>query len=245
MNPPNAVWLAPFLLIVAFLYASVGHAGASGYIAVMSLAGLSPLVIKPTALVLNVVVASLTSFKFYRAGHFSWPIFLWFAVGSVPLAYLGGGLKIDTQIYKLLVGFSLLCSAAYLVVVSQQTYQVRPFQPALALPIGMVVGLISGLTGVGGGIFLSPLLFFARWAAPRTISGISAMFILVNSLSGLAGLGKGIGQLPTQALPFWLAAVLGGAYLGAELGVRKLSETAIKVALAVVLVIAGVKLMFY
>ncbi|MCU0449926.1 MAG: sulfite exporter TauE/SafE family protein [Bernardetiaceae bacterium] len=242
---PEAYWILPFLLVVAFLYASVGHAGASGYIAVMGLAGLSPLVIKPSALVLNVVVASLTTFKFYRAGHFSWRIFGWFAVGSVPLAYLGGGLKVDTQVYKLLVGLSLLGAAAYLLVVSKRPYELRPFRPGLALPIGAVVGLISGLTGVGGGIFLSPLLFFTRWAAPRTISGISAMFILVNSLSGLAGLGRGIGQLPLQALPFWLGAVLGGAYLGAEVGVRKLSETAIKVALAVVLVIAGVKLIFY
>lgn len=241
MSPDPLPLLTLGILVIAFLYSSVGHAGASGYIAVMSLFGLAPEFIKPTALALNIAVASLTAFQFHRAGHFSWSLFWPFALLSVPLAYFGGYLSLPPEGFKLLVGIVLLFSAARLLMRPPPEVETTPPPRALAISLGGGIGLLSGLTGTGGGIFLTPLLLFRHWAPSRTASAVSALFILVNSSAGLLGNLQATRNFPMPAMPIVAAALVGGG-LGSYLGSRHLSPVAIKRALAVVLVIAGGKL---
>lgn len=234
--------LTAAVLVVALLYSSVGHAGASGYIAVMSLAGLGPATIKPTALALNVIVATIASWHFWRAGHFSWDLFWPFALLSVPCAFLGGYLDLPTQAFKVLVGCILLFSAARLVArPTADEVCGRPSRP-LALGLGGGIGLLSGLTGTGGGIFLSPLLLFMRWARTTQTAAVASLFILANSAAGLLGNASATRHLPTLAAPLAAAAIAGG-FAGAYLGSRRLPHTTIKRLLAAVLVVAGVKLL--
>lgn len=241
MSGAEVPLLAAGVFVIAFLYASVGHAGASGYIAVMSLAGLAPGVIKPTALVLNILVATLGSFQFWRAGHFSWPLFWPFALLSVPLAFAGGYLALPTQVFKILVGAVLLFSAARFLLRPPPDAPGTPPSRPVAIAVGGGLGLLAGLTGTGGGIFLTPLLLFLGWARTRTASAVSALFILVNSLAGLAGNFSATQHLPPLSLALAGAALVGGA-LGSQLGSRSLSPLWIKRLLAVVLAIAGAKL---
>jgi uncharacterized membrane protein YfcA len=229
------------VLAVAFLYSSVGHAGASGYIAVMSLFGMAPTAIKPIALVLNILVASLGSWQFWRAGHFSWRLFWPFALLSVPCAFLGGYLNLPTHAFKILVGFTLLFSAARLLLRPTADEVLDGPPRPVALGLGAGIGFLSGLTGTGGGIFLSPLLIFMRWARTKVAAAVSALFILVNSLSGLLGNLSATREFPAFALPLAVAAVGGGA-AGSYLGSHRLPHTAIKRLLALVLIIAGLKL---
>jgi uncharacterized membrane protein YfcA len=227
--------------LVAFLYATVGHAGASGYIAVMTLAGLAPAEIRPTALTLNILVASIGTWQFVRAGHFRWSLFWPFALTAAPMALLGGYVSLPTNVFKVLVGVVLLLSAWRLLArPSDDTATGTPSRPA-ALEVGAGLGLLSGLTGTGGGIFLTPLLLFARWARAKEAAAVSAAFILVNSSTGLIGTVVASKSFPVVALPLGIAAVLGGG-LGSYLGASRLPHTAIKRLLAVVLVIAGLKL---
>ena len=243
MNFEQLLLICAAIAVVAFLYSSVGHAGASGYIAVMTLFSLAPTVIKPSALVLNILVASLTSWQFWRAGHFSWRLFWPFAILSVPLAFLGGYINLPTKVFKILVGLVLLYSAVRFLLESKTDEEPHEPSKAVAISTGGVLGLLSGLTGTGGGIFLTPILIFKRWAKTKTASGVSAMFILVNSISGLLGNVSSTKQLPTFTLPLAVAAVTGGA-VGSYFGSRQFSPVFIKKMLAVVLTIAGVKLIF-
>lgn len=229
------------VLAVAFLYSSVGHAGASGYIAVMSLLSLAPAVIKPTALVLNILVASIATVQFYRAGHFSWDLFWPFALLAVPFAFLGGYVQLPTKVFQILVGAVLLLSAARFLIESHGDEVVHPPSKPVSLGIGAGLGLLSGLTGTGGGIFLTPLLLLKRWAKVRTAAAVSAAFILANSSAGLLGNFISTNSVPAVAIPLAVAAVLGGT-TGSYLGSRRLPQTAIKRLLAVVLLIAGTKL---
>jgi len=234
--------LVAAILLIAFLYSSVGHAGASGYIAVMSLASLSPAVIKPTALVLNILVASIGSWQFFRAGHFSWKLFWPFAVLSIPCAFVGGYVDLPTHAFKLLVGAVLLLSALYFVwQPHNDSVRSEPSKP-VAIGAGGVLGLFAGLTGTGGGIFLTPLLLIMRWARTRNAAAASALFILVNSIAGLLGNVSATSKLPGLVLPLALAAVIGGT-AGSYLGSNRFPPALIKRLLAVVLVIAGLKLM--
>ncbi|HZM00299.1 MAG TPA: sulfite exporter TauE/SafE family protein [Planctomycetota bacterium] len=233
--------LAAGVLVVAFLYSSVGHAGASGYIAVMSLAGLAPAEIRPAALVLNILVASLSTYQFWRAGHFSWRLFWPFAVLSVPLAFVGGAVSLPTRAFKMLVGAVLLFSAWRLVIETRSDGETHAPRRPVALLTGGGLGLLSGLTGTGGGIFLTPLLLLMHWARTKNAAAVSALFILLNSIAGLAGNLSATRSLPGLVWPLLGAAFAGGA-AGSYLGSRRLSHTAIKRLLAVVLVIAGAKL---
>jgi len=244
MTTDHILPICPGILVIAFLYSSVGHAGASGYIAVMTLFGLAPVVIKPAALLLNILVASLTVWQFWRAGHFSWKLFWPFGVLSVPFAFLGGYINLPTHFFKILVGAVLLYSAARFFVQSGPDAEPREPSKPIALATGAGLGLLSGLTGTGGGIFLTPLLIFMRWARTKTASAVSAMFILVNSISGLLGNISSTRELPLFALPMVVAAVAGGA-AGSYLGSRQFSPNFIKKMLAVVLTIAGLKLIFF
>jgi hypothetical protein len=227
---------------IALLYSSVGHAGASGYIAVMSLLGLAPDEIKPIALALNVLVASIGSVQFWRAGHFSWSLFWPFALLAVPLAFVGGYLNLPTRAFQVIVGIVLLVSAAQFLLRPPSEGETRPPARPLSLGIGAGLGLLSGLTGTGGGIFLTPLLIFLRWARTKTAAAISALFILLNSVAGLAGNVSATQSFPRFGFSLLVAAAAGGA-IGSYFGSRRFEPTLIKRLLAVVLVIAGAKLM--
>ncbi len=231
------------IFVIGFLYSSVGHAGASGYIAIMSLIGMAPAEIKPTALLLNILVASITSWQFYRRGHFSWSLFWPFAALAVPFAFLGGYINLPTAWFKMLVGVILLYSAwRFLMKPSDETPSAPPQKPT-ALAAGAGLGLLSGLTGTGGGIFLTPLLVFMRWAPVKQAAAVSALFILVNSSAGLAGNWSSTQHLPSVGPWLAIAAITGGT-LGSHFGSRRFNPVVIKRLLAVVLTIAGAKLLF-
>ena len=243
IEPHTMLMLSAAMLIIALLYSSVGHAGASGYIAVMALAGLSPSFIKPTALLLNILVASIGAWQFWRAGHFSWRLFWPFALLSIPAAFLGGYINLPTHVFKAAVGLVLWFSAArFLLRPGADDVLHEPSRPA-AISIGAGLGLLSGLTGTGGGIFLTPLLLLMRWARTKTAAAVSALFILVNSASGLLGNLASNRRLPPVALMLAAAVVIGGI-AGSYFGSRRFSHTIIKRLLAVVLLIAGAKLIF-
>jgi uncharacterized protein len=234
--------LASCLFIAAVLYSSVGHGGASGYLAAMALFGIDPAVMKPTALVLNIIVAAIATFKFYRAGCFNRSLFWQFAIGSMPCAFLGGSIVLPTQVYKPIVGIVLLYAAARLGLTrgSSQPPQPRSLPMWLAIGLGMIIGLLSGLTGVGGGIFLTPLLLMMGWAAIKQAAGVSAAFILVNSISGLLGYLTKFPTLPSS-LWLWSIVVAAGGWVGAEYGSNRIGRQRLQRLLAVVLAIAGVK----
>ncbi len=243
MTPEQLPFLALGMLLVAFLYSSVGHAGASGYIAVMSLFSLAPGVVKPTALVLNILVASIGALQFWRAGHFSGRLFWPFALLSIPLAFVGGWLSLPAYVFKVVVGLVLWFSAfRFLLHPSSDEVRCEPSRPA-ALSIGAGLGLLSGLTGVGGGIFLTPLLLLMRWSRTKTAAAVSALFILVNSASGLLGYVANNKGLPKFAPVLALTVIIGGT-AGSYFGSRRFQHTVIKRLLAVVLLIAGAKLVF-
>jgi uncharacterized membrane protein YfcA len=229
--------------LIAFLYSSVGHAGASGYIATMTLFGLAPTVIRPTALVLNILVASIGTFQFWRAGHFSWRLFWPFALLSIPTAYVGGYLQPSASVLRILIGVVLLFSAARLVLRRGDPPQtVTPSRP-VAISAGAGLGFLSGLTGTGGGIFLTPLLLFCRWAHIRQAAAVSALFIWVNSMAGLVGYFTKVRSIPSLGLFLAAAAIIGGI-VGSHLGSRRLAVRAISLFLAAVLLVAGMKLIF-
>ncbi len=234
-------WVMAGVWLVAALYASVGHAGASGYIAVMTLAGFAPTVIKPMALMLNILVALIATWQF--APYFEWRRFWPFALLAFPLAFVGGYFAAPPEVFKRLVGSILWLSAVRLWLPKPGEGTAR--QPTLgwALPSGAGIGLLSGLTGTGGGIFLTPLLLFARWAETKTASAVSAAFILGNSLAGLLGYVAAAAPLPIFAWPLFGAALAGG-WLGARLGSRRLPPRVIERALSAVLIVAGGKLLF-
>ena len=243
LDTAQLVLLLAGITIVAFLYSSVGHAGASGYIAVMTLCGLTATFIRPTALVLNILVASIGSFQFWRAGYFSWRLFWPLALLSIPAAYLGGYLPVPAEILKVVIGIVLLFSAARLFFRHGDPPDVAvPAIPA-AIAIGAGIGFLSGLTGTGGGIFLTPLLLFCHWATIRGAAAVSALFILVNSIAGLVGFMSSGRPVPSFAWLLAVAAVIAGT-IGSYLGSRRLPVRAISIILASVLVLAGCKLIF-
>jgi uncharacterized protein len=235
--------LALLIFAIALLYSTVGHAGASGYIAAMALFSMAPGVMKPTALVLNIIVATVGTIRFYRAGFFSWRTFWPFAIASIPAAYIGGSLTLPVSIYKSIVGIVLLYSAVRLFLSADTADNKKTTLVPIwvALIVGTGIGLLSGLTGVGGGIFLSPVLLLMHWAKTKETSGVSATFILVNSIAGLLGQFHSITYLP-DSLIYWAPAALVGGYLGTELGTRLLPVAGIRKSLSFVLVLAGLKL---
>ena len=234
-----------YFFAIALLYSTVGHAGASGYLAAMALLAFPPVVMKPTALALNIIVALITTVRFAVAGHFSWRLFWPFAVAAVPLAYLGGGMSLDATIYKVLVGIALMFAAVHLIlrttVATDDREEVAFPGIAASMAVGGGIGFLSGLTGVGGGIFLSPVLIILQWAGLRRTAAVAAAFILLNSISGLAGhLHKG-GAFPDNIV-FWSVAVVSGGFIGSTLGATRFNSPALRVLLGIMLVMAGVKL---
>lgn len=237
--------LAVGMLVAAFVYASVGHGGASAYLAAMALAGVAPQEMRPIALVLNVVVSAVATFKFYRAGYFRWRLFWPFAAVSIPAASLGGAIMLPGHAYKTIVGVVLVYAAWQLwrsAHAGEEMREVRQPPLALAMVIGGVLGLLSGLTGVGGGIFLSPLLLILGWAGTKQTSAVAAPFILVNSIAGLAGAFVVRSATLPGAIWILVCAVLVGGWLGAEYGSRRFTNPLIRRMLAVVLAVAGAKM---
>lgn len=246
---PASLLTAAALFAVAVLYSSVGHAGASGYLAVLALAGVPHDAMKPTALVLNLVVALVGTIQFSRAGHFAWRTFWPFAVGSIPAAYVGGMIKLPVTSYRAVVGAVLVLSALRLLWTARSRNEERgAFADAAApplwgaLPIGLGLGFLSGLTGVGGGIFLSPVLLLLGWAGAKRTAAVSVAFILVNSAAGLLGHVASVQRVPAD-VAVWAPAVLVGGLIGSSLGSRVLPGLVIRRLLAVVLVLAGFKLL--
>jgi uncharacterized membrane protein YfcA len=231
------------LFLGAALYSSVGHAGASAYIAAMALFSTPAVVMRPTALALNILVASFASWRYVRVGFFDWRSLWPVLIGAVPMAFLGGWIQLPGAYYRPLVGLVLLFAAARLMLTSS-TSEARPTRimpVALGVPAGIMIGLLAGLTGTGGGIFLSPLLLFAGWATPKTASGIAAVFILCNSIAGLMGNLAAVRALPAE-LPFLAGAALAGAVIGTRLGISRFANATILKALGIVLLIAGLKM---
>ncbi|MFN4112868.1 MAG: sulfite exporter TauE/SafE family protein [Sphingomonadaceae bacterium] len=229
-------------MLAAALYSSVGHAGASAYIALMALFGVPAAVMRPTALALNVLVASLASWRYVLARQFRWRVLWPFLLGAAPMAFVGGGIHLPGEFYRPLVGVVLWIAAARLLwpkeLQTETDWRDPPVWAGIAAGAG--IGLLSGLTGTGGGIFLSPILLFMAWSPVRQSAGVAAVFVLVNSLAGLAGNVASLGALPPQ-LPLYAGAALLGGLAGTSLGVRLQSPWLTR-ALGLVLVIAGAKL---
>ena len=241
----QVVLLALLFLVAAVLYGMVGHAGASAYLAIMALVGVTPEVMRPTALVLNILVASIVTLRFARAGFVKPVAVLPFLIGSVPAAILGGAISLPGEVYRPLVGGTLVFAAfRFGVTAARAGDEFGPRYPLLlGVVSGAIIGLLAGLTGTGGGIFLTPLLIAAGWAGTRFAAGTSAIFILANSISGLAGNFGAVGHVPS-AIPAWLVAVAIGGAIGSELGSRRLPAPWVRRGLALVLLIAGLKLIF-
>lgn len=232
------------LLLVAFLYASIGHGGASGYLALMALFGVAPAVMKPTALVLNLFVSGVSFIQFYRAQHFKkeicWPL----VVTSIPLSFVGGMLTVHADVYKKILGVVLLISVVrFLMPGSTAPGKLRPANRTWLFIIGGGIGLLSGLIGIGGGIILSPILLLLRWADVKQSAALSAIFIFVNSLAGLAGqLTKSVSFTPSMYAYVGIALV--GGLAGAYLGAKRFKNSVLKYILAAVLLLAVFKLIF-
>ena len=234
--------LVLLLAIMAFLYASVGHGGASGYLAVMALFAIAPPLMKQTALLLNLGVSLMSFIAFYRQGYFKWTLFWPFALGSIPAAFLGARIPLTDSTYKQILGACLFL-AVIRMVISLKEGPRRSLPVVIGVITGAAIGLLSGMIGIGGGIILSPLLLLFRWASLKEAAAVSALFIFVNSVSGLAGLKTWI-PLDQSQMVYWLVASLVGGFLGARWGAGIASNTKVKWILALVLVIASLKLWF-
>lgn len=232
------------LFAVAFLYASVGHGGASGYLAVMALFNLAPPVIKSSALLLNIFVSLIAFVQYYRSGYFKWKLFWPFAIASVPAAYMGATVMIDAVIYKKLLGIILIFPILRLFgFFNKETDEQTEVNIIIALAVGAVIGFLSGMLGIGGGIILSPVILLLHYGKMKQAASVSALFIFVNSVTGFAGLlSKGI-KIDTVVYS-WLTVAIAGGMLGAYFGSKKWNTILLKRVLAIVLCIASFKLIF-
>ncbi|MHA8099437.1 sulfite exporter TauE/SafE family protein [Aquirufa aurantiipilula] len=241
----SLVVLLLFLAIIAFLYSSVGHGGASGYLAVMAMMGVAPAIMKPSALVMNLAVSLFSFTGFYRAGHFRLKLFWPFALASVPLAYLGGTMTLSDSIYKKILALCILISIFRLVFqFRQEKEEIRSISITSGLISGGAIGLLSGMIGIGGGIVLSPLMLLMRWATLKQTAAVSALFIFVNSLSGLFGQIQKGGIQVTEHFQWAVAATVLGGLLGSYYGSQKFNVPTLRYLLALGLVIASAKLIF-
>jgi uncharacterized protein len=241
------VLLSAAFFAAALLYAAVGHGGASGYLAIMALAAFSPTEMRPLALMMNVAVSAIAWINFSRAGHFRGKLFLPLIALALPCAYWGGLHRLDDAVYGLVLGCTLLVCALYLLMPTasstDQAAVSRTPSPLVTVPLGAVLGGLAGLTGIGGGIFLSPVLILARFASSKEAGALSAAFIFLNSLAGLAALKPTLAALPDE-LGLWLGAVCAGGLIGSQLGAFKLPGAWIRRLLAMVLLVAAVKLLW-
>lgn len=237
------IW--PFLAIlpiVAFLYASVGHGGASGYLALMAIFSFAPEAMKPTALLLNLFVAAIAFYHYYKQGHFNKKLFLSFAIASIPMAFLGGTIDVDATIYKKILGVLLIFAILKMLnVIGKESQYIKDVKIWQGLLVGGIIGFFSGLIGIGGGIILSPVILLLHWGKMKEAAAVSALFIWVNSAAGLFGqLSSGV-TLSSQSFVLVGFALLGG-FFGSYLGSHKFNNKHLRQVLAFVLIIASVKL---
>lgn len=233
------------LFIVAFFYSSVGHGGASGYLAVLSIIGISSLIIRPSVLLLNVFVAGISFYHYYRSGHFRWKLFYPFAVLSMPMAYFGSFIVLNPTVYKQILGVCLLIAVLRILGFFnfKQTNPTKELPIVAGILIGAVLGFFSGVIGIGGGIILSPLILLFNWGNLKETSAVAALFIVVNSISGMLGFWKqGVTLHPQFFL--WLVAAISGGFIGSYWGSRRAENNTLKNVLAAVLFVAAVKLIF-
>ncbi len=234
------VWLLLLIPLAAMLYSSVGYGGASGYLAVMALLGMPPEDMKPAALLMNIVVAGVVFIRLYRAGHFKWHLFAPFAFTSAPTSLVGGAYTIEAPLYKCLVGIALVVAALRLFIeVGDQPATHTP-KLWIALIVGAAIGFVSGLTGVGGGIFLSPILLFFRWADMRSNAAVASAFILLNSITAIMGYASVSTHWPAGLSAMVLVAFVGGL-IGSEMATRRVAPAKLRKLLGVILLIAGLK----
>lgn len=244
MDGTSIFWIVALMAVAAALYSSVGHGGASAYLAIMALFSVAPETMRPTALALNLVVATFAASRFALKRQTNWRLLAAFAVTAVPAAFLGGMFHLPAEVYRPLVGIMLLAAAVRLFWQPERlaTRPARSPSLAITLPTGAGLGLLAGLTGTGGGIFLSPLIILFGWEDARRASGIAAAFIVLNSAAGLLGNLSSVRHLPAE-LPILVISVFAGAVLGTWLGVTRLPRHRLLQGLAIVLVIAGFKLL--
>ena len=238
------LWLFYSILpVVAFLYAAVGHGGASGYLALMVFFGFSPEYMKPTALLLNLFVAGIAFIHYYRQGHFQGKLFLMFAVGSIPLAFFGGIFEIEVSLYKKILAVLLLIAIARMLIQKQNTHEIIQLKWWQGILIGAVIGFFSGLIGIGGGIILTPIILLFHWGNMKEAAAVSVLFIWVNSGAGMLGLLTSGIQIETEAFVCVSIAVAGG-FLGSYYGSKKLRNKTLSYLLMFVLILASAKLFF-
>jgi uncharacterized protein len=243
MTIADIILASSLFSIIAILYSSVGHAGSSGYLALMALLSFAPETIKPTSLVLNIIVASIASFKYIKEGYFDRKIFFPFVLSSIPMAFIGGYITLNPKYFKLVAGLFLVIAAILLVVREysrSKEFEIKKMHLPYGLGIGGAIGLISGLIGVGGGIFLSPIIISANWTSVKKASGIAAMFILCNSVAGLSGHLTGLNKIDHYFI-YWIPSVILGGLLDSHLGTVKLNTKVIIACLFLVLFTAGLK----
>ncbi len=229
------------ICLVAFLYSSVGHGGASGYLALMALFGVEVALMKPSALILNLFVSSIAFIAFYRAGHFRARLLLPFVITSIPMAFLGASLEVPPELYKKILGVCLFLAALRIVIRTGENGDPKKLSIPIALAAGALIGFFSGMIGIGGGIILSPLLLLTRWGGMKETAAASSAFIFLNSLSGLSGhIVAGMEVSPKIAL--WIVAVMAGGLLGSWTGGFRLTAIQLKYLITTVLLIASIKL---
>ncbi len=242
----DSLYILLFLLaIIAFLYSSVGHGGASGYLAVMAIMGVAPAMMKQSALIMNLAVSAFSFIGFYKAGHFKLKLFLPFAIASIPMAFLGGTMTLSDSIYKKILAICILISIARMLYQFKQDYQTnRPIPIWAGLLSGGFIGLLSGMIGIGGGIILSPLMLLMRWSNLKETAAVSALFIFVNSLSGLYGQMQKGGIHLTDNLQYAVLATIIGGLFGSYYGSQKFKVLTLRYLLTLGLTIASLKLIF-
>lgn len=239
------IWLfLMLLLVISFLYSSVGHGGASGYLALMALFSFTPTVMKPTALILNLFVSGIAFYYYYKEGYFNKKLFFYFALASIPMAYFGGTIEVDATIYKKILAVLLLFAVFKMLdLFGKESHVVKDVKLWQGLFVGAIIGFFSGLIGIGGGIILTPVILLLHWGKMKEAAAVSALFIWVNSASGLIGqINSGI-NIPVHS--YWMIAVaIGGGLIGGYFGSKMINNQHLRYVLAVVLVIASVKLLF-
>jgi len=242
---PTIIIVTIAVFSAAFLFAIAGHTGASAYLAIFGLLGLTPDEIKPSVLALNVLVGCVAVYKFARAGHFSWRLIWPFILTSIPFSFLGGLISLPTAIYRLLVGVVLVYAALRMLFDISRKNEIQADYPPiwLSLLLGAGIGFTGGLIGIGGGVLLSPILLLTNWASPQLTAGTIAVFVLANSISGLLGHWSVSMYLPPQ-LPIWGAVALIGGWIGAEIGSRRLTANTIRRMLGLILLGSGLRMFF-
>lgn len=238
----NGAAILLLVAMVAFAYATVGHGGASGYLALMGVLGFAPEVMRPTALILNICVSLIAFVQFSVAGHFRWKLFWPFALASVPFAFIGGRIGLDPLWYKRVLALCIIVAALRLFgLFGQGQRALRDVPLGIALAVGALIGALSGMLGIGGGILLSPVLLICAWADAKEAAAVSALFILVNSIAGLAGMSFQAIHLDRHML-LWSGVAIGGGLLGSFIGARRAPEPRLRQALGAVLLLASIKL---